>query len=511
MSRLLEENVRPTDTAGAWLDRAAALWPQAAAVRDAQCSLSYREFAEACRRVASWLRSRGVDRGDRVLMRVPNSVPLCAFVLGAARIGAVAVPVSQDLSLFQFRTVVVDAEPGLVICADAESEHVRSACTADVVPLSTAWAQARAASPLADAHVEPDDLFLLIYTSGSTSSPKGVMCTHRQVGFAVSAIAQALGYRSDDAIFCRLPLSFDYGLYQLFLCIHAGAELQLPERDNDPRLVTRIREWRSTVVPLVPSLADMLVRLARRDARPTAVRLFTNTGAALEPKAAAALRQRFPGSQVCLMYGITECKRVSILEPDGDLDRPHSVGRPLTGTSVDVVDERGRSLPAKETGQIVVRGPHVMQGYWRAPELTRERFGLQEGGSGRELRTGDYGHKDEQGYLYFSGRRDDIFKQHGVRVSTLEIEAAALDVEGVRAAAALPPQAGRGAALFVVGCAPATVMSGLRSRLERAKLPSVCHGLEEIPLTANGKVDKAALEVLGRQIGPAGSEAADNE
>lgn len=498
MNDIFGEDKGVPDTVCALLDRADRTWPDSPGVRDIDTALRFGELAESSRRVASWLRARGVRHGDRVLLRHSNATRMAAFVLGAMHLGAVAVPVSPDMSLFQFRGVLADADPAVLICAADELDELRSLCALDIVSLAEAWDAAHVEAPLDGRQLaRPDDLSLLIYTSGSTASPKGVMCTHRQVTFAVRSISRRLRYRSDDAVFCRLPLSFDYGLYQLLLCLYAGAELQLPEPGNDPRLVRRIREWRSTVVPVVPSLAAMLISLAERDRRPTHVRLFTNTGAALEPTVADTLRRCFPGAGVSLMFGITECKRISVLEADEDLTRPGSVGRPLDGTRVEVLDEFGQPLPPGETGQFVVSGQHVMQGYWRAPELTELRFRPGPDGRTRALYTGDYGSVDADGYLYFAGRKDDIFKHRGTRMSTLEIESAAMDLHEVSAAAALPPADGRGPTLFVVGdTTPAAVLSGLGERLERAKLPASCHVLGGLPLTANGKIDKAVLAEL---------------
>lgn len=502
MNNISEEYSDAPDTACGLLDRAARLWPDAPAVRDIDSALTYYELAEASRRVASWLRSRGVGHGDRVLIRHPNVAPMTAFVLGAAYLGAVAVPLSPDMRLFQLRKVIGDVDATMVICSAQETDVLRALCDADVISLAHAWDAARW-TPSFQGHgvAQPGDLYLLMHTSGSTASPKGVMCTHRQVTFAVWSISRRLRYQSDDAVFCQSPFSFDYGLYQLLLCLYAGAELQLPERGNEPGLVRRMRDWRSTVAPVVPSLAAVLVSLARRDPRPTRVRLFTNTGAAMEAKAADALRRSFPGAQVCLMFGITECKRISIMEPDGDLVRPGSVGRPIDGTRVEIIDDLGRPVPVGEIGQFVVYGPHVMQGYWQAQELTDRRFQPGPTQETRVLYTGDYGSQDDEGYLYFSGRKDEIFKQRGIRVSTLEIEAAALDIGDVTAAAVLSPADGHGPTLFVVGAVTSgSVLTGLRARLENAKLPCSCRVLAELPLTANGKIDRAALAELAEKV-----------
>jgi amino acid adenylation domain-containing protein len=485
------------------LDAAAARAGTAPAVRDVDGAWNYAELVEHSLRAASWLSSRGVAPSDRVVVRHPNTRELVALAYGVSRVGAMLVPINPMMSRFQLAAVAADADPALALTADADELSLIGACTSAV---TVAWPKAQdelAAAPtqaldaVPDRHPSADDLAVLFYTSGSTAAPKGVMCPHRQILFAAQAIARQLRYGPDDRVLCRLPFAFDYGLYQAYLCAIGGSELVLPPAGQDAALLTRIRQWRVSVVPVVPSLATMLLGLAGRDPRPTELRLFTNTGAALPPATVNALRQRFPGAQVCLMFGTTECKRVSILEPDGDLDHPGSVGRPLDGTVVTVVDGAGRPLPTGEVGEFVVTGPHVADGYWRAPALTAQRFRAGPGGHGRLLYTGDRGYLDADGHLYFVGRSDDIFKRNGTRVSTVEVEAAALDVPGVEAAAAIPPGPHGDLIVVAVGLCPAEdVLRGLRERLEPAKVPVRCVLVPELPTTPNGKVDRVRLIAL---------------
>jgi len=251
------------------------------------------------------------------------------------------------------------------------------------------------------------------------------------------------------------------------------------------------------VVPLVPSLASILIALSRRDPAPTDVRLFTNTGAALPQSASDALRSRFPGARIARMFGITECKRVSIMPPESEMERPASVGLPLPGTEVLILDPAGTPLPPGRTGEIVVRGPNVMAGYWRAAEATARTFRPDASTGAAALHTGDYGFLDEDGYLYFEGRRDDMFKHKGVRMSTIEIEAAAVDISGVRGAVALPPEDGGELTICVAtDLAPKVVLRELAARLEAAKVPTACYVMEQLPLTPNGKYKRTLTELI---------------
>ncbi len=199
------------------------------------------------------------------------------------------------------------------------------------------------------------------------------------------------------------------------------------------------------------------------------------------------------------MFGLTECKRTAIMPPDEDLRRPGASGIPLPGTEVFVIDEQGNRLGPGSVGEFVIRGPHVMLGYWRRPELNAEKFPRRDG-LFAELRSGDFGWVDDDGYLYFVGRRDDIYKERGFRVSATEVEAAARKVPGVDSATVLAPDAGRGAVLVAVTeRPPGEVLAEMVTQIEPFKIPQRCVTVDALPLTGNGKVDRKALAVLAEE------------
>jgi acyl-CoA synthetase (AMP-forming)/AMP-acid ligase II len=242
----------------------------------------------------------------------------------------------------------------------------------------------------------------------------------------------------------------------------------------------------------------MIESLRRRSGPVTRVRLITNTGAAMPEPLRHSLREIFPAARLALMYGITECKRVTIMEPDGDLVRPRSSGRPLDGLEIQIKDSDGVVLPPMTTGEIYVRGPSVMAGYWRDEQQTDLRFVRYPGSAERILRTGDFGYVDPDGYLYFEGRRDDIFKHNGARMNTQEIETAAERVPGVELAAVLIPADDDPLVVVVTGTdlEPQAVLSAMRQHLERVKTPEVCVVVATMPMTPNGKVDRKKLREL---------------
>lgn len=481
------------------VDAAGEEWPGRPAIGDGGQVLTYAEVRSASVRLAAWFVDRGVRRGDRVVISEAAGPWLAPAIFGLSRVGAVAVPLGARTPAVTVAHVLDDAEPvlaigGPVVTAAADHRGLASEGPAALREVSRTW---RATPP--PTTILAVDPAWFIYTSGSTGMPKAVVSTHGQVVFAAHAIQQVLGYQADDVVFCPLPLSFDYGLYQVLLATVSGARLELGSAEDAGRaLLNRLHDTAATVFPAVPSLASTLTRLLQRPgARRPRLRLLTNTGAAMPPDVAAALRDQIPGLGVQLMYGLTECKRATIMPRDGDLARPGSSGHALPGTEVFVVDSAGHRLPPGHTGEIVVRGPNVMSGYWRRPESSAERFRLVDG-LFPQLHTGDFGRLDGDGYLYFEGRRDDVYKERGTRVSSIEVEAAATRVRGVRAACAVPPSDGGDGATLVVASAlsPAQVLAALLDQVEENKAPRRCLVLPALPTTPNGKIDRIGLARL---------------
>ncbi|MFJ7192117.1 class I adenylate-forming enzyme family protein [Streptomyces bacillaris] len=487
------------------LDEAAAAVPDdRVALTSATGSLTYGELAAATATAAHRLRHEGVRRGDRVVISTPDPLAAAVAVHAASRTGALFSVLHEQVRGRPLEHVLTDCEPAVMVTDDPEAAATAAAHGVRVLapqglrePAPDRGESGGRALP-GDGPL-PVDGACLIYTSGTTSLPKAVVCTHQQMLFAARAIHSALGYRADDVVHSPLPLSFDYGLYQVFLTFLARARLHLGSvAEAGPPLLRSLERSGATVLASVPSVTDRLAWLVRRARRPPRLRLLTNTGAALDPGTVAALREAIPTLKVQLMYGLTECKRTTIMPPEGDLERPGSSGRALPGTEVFAVDEDGTRLPPGEVGQFVVRGPHVMAGYWRRPELTAERFPRADG-LFPELRTGDYGWLDEDGYLYFSGRRDDLYKERGFRVSATEVEAAARRVAEVAEAAVLTPgprTGGRAVLVAVTPLDPADVLDRMRGFIEEYKIPRRCVPVAALPTNGNGKVDRRALADL---------------
>ena len=282
------------------------------------------------------------------------------------------------------------------------------------------------------------DLAALIYTSGSTGRPKGVMLTHLNIVSAATSITSYLESRSDDIILSVLPLSFDYGLYQVLMSVKIGGTVILERSFTYPyRVIELLEQEHVTGFPIVPTISAVLLQLDISAHLFPTLRYITNTAAALPTGHIRQLRDLFPHVKIFSMYGLTECKRVSYLPP-GEIDiRPGSVGRGMPNEEVYIVDDAGRRVPAGTVGELVVRGSNVMKGYWELPEETDRMLKPGPLPGERVLHTGDLFRTDDQGYLYFVGRKDDIIKTRGEKVSPREVEDVLHAMPGVAEAAVI--------------------------------------------------------------------------
>ena len=265
-------------TIGELLERAAARWPDKTAVVSSDRSVTYRRLAEEVERAAGWLAELGVVRGDRVVLALPSSIELLTLASAAARLGGIFVILSDEIRDYELARILADAEPRVLVLPPGRAPAAAATAFTVVTP-EGAPGPARGTLNGAFPGISSDPA-CLIYTSGSTAAPKGVVSTHRSMRFVTAAIQRRLELRHDDVIGVFLPLSFDYGLYQYFLAAQVGATLALGRSSHvGPGLAARLREWRVSVLPVVPHLAAMLVRLARRLEAPPELRMITSTGA----------------------------------------------------------------------------------------------------------------------------------------------------------------------------------------------------------------------------------------
>mgnify|MGYP005812778369 CR=1 FL=1 len=503
-----------------YLHRTAARLPHKVAVTCRDRSVTYGELEGSANALAHALRRRGVERGDRVVLFADNTVPVAIAFFGALAADAVVSvvnPLTKPDKLAYLindcraTALVTDAHlagvvrPAAARCPSLKAVIATGAMDGAGMPGFSGWDDALGPEPR-DAPPRRRnidvDLAALVYTSGSTGDPKGVMLTHRNMLTAATSISTYLGLREDDVIVDVLPLAFDYGLYQLVMSVRQGARLVLERSFAFPaQVLDAIVAEGVTFLPGVPTLFAALAEmdLSRWDLG--RVRAVTNTAAALHPKHVAALRRIFPAARIFSMYGLTECKRVSYVPPE-QLDRKiESVGIPIPNTEVWIVDDDGRRLPPGQVGQLVVRGATVMRGYWEKPEETARKLRPGPVRGEEVLWTGDLCRMDEEGYLYFVGRMDDIIKTRGEKVAPKEVEAALLAVAGVREAAVVgvaDELLGQAVKAFVVlapgtSLTPKDLQRHCQARLENFMVPKHVEIVDALPRTDTGKIKKTGL------------------
>jgi acyl-CoA ligase (AMP-forming) (exosortase A-associated) len=345
----------------------------------------------------------------------------------------------------------------------------------------------------------------ILYTSGSTGRPKGVVLSHRNMLAGAHSVTSYLGNHPDDRLLAVLPLSFDAGFSQLTTAFVAGAAVELLEYLLPQDVLRAASRARATGITAVPPLWIQLARLAWPEPVRESLRYIANTGGHMPRTTLDMLRNALPTTQVFLMYGLTEAFRATYLPPD-ELDRrPDSIGKAIPNVDVMVVREDGSPCAAGEPGELVQRGALVALGYWNDPERTAERFrpapGQPAGIARPEIAvwSGDTVRMDEEGYLYFVGRKDDMIKTSGYRVSPTEIE------EVVYAGGLVAEAAALGIPHPVLGQAVVVVVKpgqgfDVRQLLDRCRrtLPSFMWPLEivlrdHLPRNPNGKIDRPRL------------------
>lgn len=507
-----------------FLEQSAERSPEKTALVCDNQRLSYREVDQLANRVAHALINLGVKRGDRVAVFLPNSIETVVGIFGILKAGATFVVINPTTKRDKFLYILANcrasaliadsrtdltgfseggagAVPSLrggIVCG-AESTAISTRESLRILNFKNLIEQFPATRPARE-NIDLD-LACLIYTSGTTGDPKGVMSDHSNVVFAAGSIIEYLGNRESDIVINVLPLSFDYGLYQLLMVFKFGGTLVLERSFAYPAaILKRIEQERVTGFPGVPTLYALLLPMDLSAFNLSSLRYLTNTAAALPVSHIDALRKKFPHVTMFSMYGLTETKRTLYLPPE-ELDRrPGSVGRPIPGTEAWLEDESGRKLEAGNVGELVVRGRHVMRGYWEAPELTAKRYRVDPVTGSRLCYTNDLFRTDAEGFFYFVSRKDDIIKSRGEKVAPKEVESVIHGIPSVREVAVIgvtDPVLGQAIKAFVVTSDSSLTEKGIlahcRANLEDYMIPKLVEFRSELPKSSNGKIKKSEL------------------
>jgi long-chain acyl-CoA synthetase len=487
---------------------------------------SYSSLKENSERMANHLVHSGIKKGDRVAVYMNNSWESIIAIYGITLSGAAFLVINPQTKADKLQYILKDSGARILISEGIQNNELSQALAGDtdiyeliiagdtgritqippirLVDYNSAISGEEAEISLP--RIIPNDLAALIYTSGSTGFPKGVMMTHQSMVFTSWSLIEYLRLTEEDRILLLLPLAFDYGLYQLLMAITSGGSLIVEQSFTFPASVYKqIELYKPTVFPGVPTIYAMMIAANKKSGLSfDCIKKVTNTAAALPAEFVPDLKKIFPGALIFKMYGLTECKRVCYLEPELVDLKPNSVGKAIPGTEIFLLSPQGEPVPAGEQGILHIRGPHVMLGYWHKEELSKEM--LREGKlpGERILCSNDWFTMDEEGFLYFLGRTDDIIKTRGEKVSPAEVENVIYKIPGIREVAVIGvPDEIMGEAIIAFVTTHGNQQIGEKdvqrecmSRLELFMIPQHIIFLNEMPKSSNSKIDKKELKKM---------------
>jgi acyl-CoA ligase (AMP-forming) (exosortase A-associated) len=511
------------------IERSAERAPQRLALGAGESSLDYIELQQRVNAFAAGVIGLGIGRGERIGVWLDKRAETVIASFGAAAAGAVFVPLNPLLKPEQVGYILRDCNVQLLVtsaerlalmdevlghCADLRHLVVVGAATASTSPLPLLrWNELLDAPPRPGHRVIDTDMAAILYTSGSTGRPKGVVLSHRNMVAGAKSVAAYLGNHADDTLLAALPLSFDAGFSQLTTAFHTGARVVLLNYLMPRDVLKAMERERITGLTAVPPLYIQLAQLDWPDAAGEHLRYFANTGGRMPRETLALLRARVPKAKPFLMYGLTEAFRSTYLPPEEVDRRPDSIGKAIPNAEILVLRDDGSECAADEPGELVHRGALVAQGYWNDAEKTAERFKpLPAGLAGREaglqlaeiaVFSGDTVRRDAEGFLYFVGRRDEMIKTSGYRVSPTEVEEVLYATRLVGECAAFGVEHPvLGQAIHVVATAPGdagvldvpALLEACRARMPAYMVPAAVHPAPApLPRNPNGKIDRKLL------------------
>jgi len=496
-------------------------------------SLTYAQVSARVAGLAAGLREAGLLRGERVGIYLEAGISQVVSIFGVSQAGGLFVPANTVLFPDQVAHIARDCGISALITTASKLELLLPAFE-DVrslrflVIVSEAGEAVNTALPVHDFDAMTNagsgnklsenklqdwgiekDLAAILYTSGSTGKPKGVMLSHANLMAGATIVSTYLGITESDRILAVLPFSFDAGLNQLTTAFQQGATLVLINFVFARQIVDALVKKRITGLAGVPTVWSLLAQpnsSLHKNTLP-ALRYITNTGGAMPQNVLAALRKALPHTKIVLMYGLTEAFRSTYLPPE-ELDRrPTSMGKAIPDTEILVLNEHGELCKPGEVGELVHRGPTVSMGYWGNREATdrvlkpNPLLPAELGDVEKVCYSGDMVKMDEDGFLYFVGRRDAMIKSSGIRISPTEVEEVVFQSGRIRHAAAIgvpDEMSGQVVKIFVVpkdGEAIDTdaVLLFCEEKMPRHMVPKFIEVLEELPKTSSGKIDYPAL------------------
>jgi acyl-CoA ligase (AMP-forming) (exosortase A-associated) len=500
------------------------------ALTSGKATLNYGELQEATTRFSNGLLALGLQRGERVAIYLDKRFETVIASFGAPAAGGVFVPLNPLLKAEQVGYILRDCNVRVLVTSPErlallqdtlpDCHDLRHVVVVDAAQLPAnigtlnihRWADLLE-QPARQGHRLIDtDVLGILYTSGSTGKPKGVVLSHRNMVAGAKSVASYLENRPEDTLLAALPLSFDAGFSQLTTAFHVGARVVLLNYLLPRDVLKALEREKVTGLTAVPPLYIQLTQMEWPETITEHLRYFANTGGRMPRETLGALRQRLPKSKPFLMYGLTEAFRSTYLPPEEVDRRPDSIGKAIPNAEILVLREDGTPCAPNEPGELVHRGALVGMCYWNDPDKTAERYKpLPVHAPGREaglvlpeiaVFSGDTVRMDEEGFLYFIGRRDEMMKTSGYRVSPTEVEEILYATKLVGECVAFGVDDDRlGQAIQVIVTPPAggtvdvaALLGECRARMPAYMVPAGIDVREgPLPRNPNGKIDRKTL------------------
>jgi len=503
--------------------------PEKQAVFFKKAGLTYGAISRSCRNLGGLLSAIGVKRGDRVAFFLEKRFEKVISVFGISMAGGVMVPIRRLLQTHQVAHIIQNSGAKVLI-----TTYSRVADIVDGLPqthglekiiaigdkgqrknISSAaieiidWEQAINSNiPYKNVHTIDTDLAAILYTSGSTGQPKGVVLSHLNVVEGAKRVSEYLKISERDRLLSILTFSFDYGLNQLTSAFLNGAEIVLLDYLFPRDILGAVQNYEITGLAAVATTWNQLLQRPWDGESMKSVRYITNTGGAIPKNFVIELRRRLPDAEIYLMYGLTEAFRSTYLEPKLVDEKPTSIGKAIPGEEIMVLDEKNKPVGAGQIGELVHRGILVAQGYWNEPDLTAARFRPNPMQPpevpNREIvvYSGDYVRVDGEGFLYFVGRKDEMIKTASNRVSPTEVEEVIYSSGKIQDVIVMGiPHEIYGQVIKAIMVARPDVIVGedeirehCRNLLPPYMVPSELELRAELPRNANGKLDRSSVK-----------------
>lgn len=508
--------------------------PGAIALKHKDTSLTYTQLDKRLIQVAKSFESLQLSQGDRVGVYLAKNIEAVQSMFATSVVGSVFVPINPVLKAPQVEYIVNDCQISLlitntarlkallptldklsslttIIVIDAEKQTLAQLHTHKRLALLT-WQEfltnGQQISQLSSQPITENHLAAILYTSGSTGQPKGIMLSHQNIVLGAQSVSEYLHQTADDIILAVLPLSFDYGLNQLTSAFLVGAQCVLLDYLLPNDVTKAITKYKVTGLAAVPPLWNQLVKAKWANDAGHSMRYFTNSGGVLPLPTLASLQEKMPHAKPFLMYGLTEAFRSTYLPPEDLHLRPNSMGKAIQNAEILVVREDGSECDSDEVGELVHVGPLVTLGYWQNDTATKDRFKKTPAHAINTQKTelavfsGDFVKKDKEGFLYFVARKDNMIKTSGYRVSPTEVEATLQQLDGIDEVAVIgksSEQLGQEILALVVtsltdqGLLKKNIVKHCQLNLPSYMMPKQVLFLKELPRNANNKIDTKLL------------------